>query len=53
MLLRIRQGKVADKDFDLNKDYEIDFQNPLAKHPLHDHEPKRRFVASKWERLKV
>jgi ribosome biogenesis protein ERB1 len=55
MILRIRKGKVADKNFDVNNDdnyfeYEHkDFIHPFGPH----YEPKRRFVPSKWERLKI
>ena len=31
--------------------YEIDNKDFL--HPMSGHNPKRRFVASKWERLKI
>lgn len=54
MIIRIRQGKVADKNFKMNDDgfhYEIDNKDFL--HPMSGHNPKRRFVASKWERLKI
>ena len=53
MLLRIRKGKVADKDFKLNEDYSREFEHKDAIHPFQSNEPKRRFVPSKWERMKV
>ena len=53
MLLRIRKGKVADKNFKLNEDYTYEKEHPDAIHPFQSNEPKRRFVPSKWERLKV
>ena len=54
MLLRIRKGKVADKDFKLNDDdYTFEYEHKDAIHPFQSNEPKRRFVPSKWERMKV
>jgi hypothetical protein len=53
MLIRIRKGKVADKNFQLHEGYEFEFEHKDFIHPFSGHEPKRRFVASKWERLKV
>jgi ribosome biogenesis protein ERB1 len=53
MLLRIRQGKVADKNFKLNENFDFEFDNKDYIHPFSGHEPKSRFVPSKWERLKV
>lgn len=53
MIMRIRKGKVAERDFDLNKDYSEFFEGITRPHPIQSQEPKRRFVPSKWERLKV
>ena len=53
MNMRIRKGKVAEKDFDLNKDYSEFFEGNKWPHPIQSNEPKRRFVPYKWERLKV
>lgn len=53
MLMRLRKGKVAEKDFDIDKDYSDLLEAPKDLHPLNPNEPKRRFVPSKWERLKV
>ena len=53
MLIRIRTGKVAHKDFKLNTDYTFEYEHKDFIHPFSGHEPKRRFVASKWEKLKV
>jgi ribosome biogenesis protein ERB1 len=53
MLIRIRQGKVADKNFKLNAEYDFEYEHKDFIHPFSGHEPKRRFVASKWEKLKV
>lgn len=53
MILRIRKGKVADKNFDINKNYYEMFPQKINPHPYQSNEPKRRFVPSKWERLKV
>ena len=53
MILRIRKGNVAEKDFDLHKNYSEFFEDNKFPHPLQSNEPKRRFVPSKWERLKV
>jgi len=53
MILRIRKGKVAHKDFDINKNYHELFPNVINPHPFQSNEPKRRFIPSKWERLKV
>ncbi len=55
MLRRLRKGMVAEADFDVNKVYPELFEDNHGKdiHPLSGQEPKRRFVPSKWERLKV
>ena len=44
---------MADKDFKLNEDYEPELEKKDFIHPFSNYEPKRRFVPSKWERLKV
>ena len=54
LLRRVRQGKFADAEIDPFEpfNYEIeskDFIHPLSGAP----EPKRRFIPSKWERLRV
>jgi len=33
--------------------FDLDFGNEKFKHPFNSDEPKRRFVMSKWERLKI
>ena len=53
MILRIRKGKVAHKGFKLNENTMPEYEHKDAIHPFHGYEPKRRFVPSKWERLKV
>ena len=51
MLLRIRKGQVAHKDFKLNESEFIETKNNI--HPFQSNEPKRRFVPSKWERMRI
>jgi len=53
MLLRIRKGQVAHKDFKLNDNFIIEYEHKEAMHPFDVTEPKRRFVPSKWERMKI
>jgi len=53
MLLRLRKGKVADKNFKLNTDFDWEYEHKELIHPFQSNEPKRRFIPSKWERLKV
>lgn len=54
LLKRVREGKFADTSIDPYEpfNYEIeskDFIHPLSGAP----EPKRRFVMSKWEKLRI
>jgi len=54
LLQRVRLGKMADSKIDPFEDWDVDlgdkgFEHPLSAAP----EPKRRFIPSKWERLKV
>jgi ribosome biogenesis protein ERB1 len=51
MIQRLRKGHIAEKDFDINQDYTG--ETVVDPHPFMPHEPKSRFVPSKWERLKV
>jgi len=54
MILRIRKGKIADKDF--KHDDEAFIYNPEHKDIdklFSGFDPKRRYVPSKWEKLKV
>mmetsp|Transcript_30331 Transcript_30331/g.46396 ORF Transcript_30331/g.46396 Transcript_30331/m.46396 type:complete len:121 (+) Transcript_30331:478-840(+) len=54
MLIRIRKGKHADKSLNLTSDeHRWETENPDMVHAFSNYEPKRRFVPSKWERLKV
>ena len=56
MLQRMRKGHFADADIDPFEVFEFseDHQKEIFQHPFGDfQEPKRRFVPSKWERLKV
>lgn len=54
MLLRIRKGKVADKNFDVNtEEFHFEYEHKDLIHPFQSNEPKRRFIPSKYERLKV
>ena len=45
-ILRIRQGKIADKNFRLteNENFHVEFDMPEMIHPFQSMEPKRRFV---------
>lgn len=54
MIQRIRKGKVADKDFNMeDESFYYEHDTTGMEHPFSTYEPKRRFVPSKWERLKV
>lgn len=54
LLIRIRKGKVADKHYRSDKDENyIEFDNKELIHPFNNYEPKRRFVPSKWEKLRI
>ena len=55
LLRRIRQGNFADKEIDPFEDWDFEKDDAeLFAHPFNQAtEPKRRFVPSKWERLKV
>lgn len=54
MLLRLRQGKVADKHFRHDDErFVFDFKHEGAIHPMQSNEPKRRFVPSKHEKLRI
>ncbi len=52
MIQRIRSGRYATQEFDPFDSF-VEFDNPEWKHPLEQHVPKRRFVPSHWERLKI
>lgn len=53
MIKRIRRGTYAEKSMDPFPDFDH-YETEKLIHPLGGtDEPKRRFVASKWERLKV
>jgi len=53
LIQRIRQNKYADKDVD-PYDFIIEYDNQKEFiHPFDSNEPKRRFLPSKWERLKI
>lgn len=54
MLLRIRKGKVADKNFKHENDENFfEFEHKELIHPFQSNEPKRRFVPSKHEKLRI
>jgi ribosome biogenesis protein ERB1 len=56
LLRRLRSGRFADAEVDPFEVFEVDdnVEKELFQHPLNNaSEPKRRFVPSKWERLKV
>jgi ribosome biogenesis protein ERB1 len=54
MLQRVRSGKYADPEIDPFEDWHFDQEHKEMMHPFSAApEPKRRFVASKWERLKI
>lgn len=54
MLLRLRKGKVADKNFRHDdQDFRIEFEHKELIHPFQSNEPKRRFIPSKHERLRI
>lgn len=54
MILRIRRGQIADKDFKHDDEgfvYEPEHKD--IEQPFSGYDPKRRYVPSKWEKLKV
>lgn len=54
LLKRVREGKFADRDIDPYEPFDYEIESKDFIHPLNGvPEPKRRFVPSKWERLKV
>jgi ribosome biogenesis protein ERB1 len=54
LLIRIRKGKVADKNFKKDpEDTYFEFEHKELIHPFQSNEPKRRFVPSKHERLRI
>jgi len=54
VLMRLRKGKVADKNFKMiNDENYFEFEHKELIHPFQSNEPKRRFVPSKHERLRV
>jgi len=53
MLIRIRSGQVADKNFKMVTDHNFEYEHKELIHPFQSNEPKRRFVPSKHERLRV
>ena len=52
LIQRVRSGQFADKDLD-PFDFNIEFEHKEMIHPFSVDEPKRRFLPSKWERIKV
>jgi ribosome biogenesis protein ERB1 len=52
LIQRVRSGQFADKDLD-PFDFHIEFEHKEMIHPFSVDEPKRRFLPSKWERIKV
>lgn len=54
MLIRIRKGKVADKNFkkDRPESY-FEYEHKELIHPFQAYEPKRRFTPSKHEKLRI
>ena len=56
LIQRIRSGNYADKTIDPFEDWNYEVENKSMIHPLSTgsgYRPKRNFVPSKWERLKV
>ena len=56
MISRIRQGKFAEKSVAVHEqEWDFDILNPEEKQPYSSdlYLPKRRFVESKWERLRI
>lgn len=54
VLIRLRKGKIADKNFKKERDDTvIEFEHKELIHPFQAYEPKRRFVESKHERLRI
>ena len=53
MIMRLRKGKTAVKDDTVFRDMSCAIPAPKMPHSLLENEPKRRFVVSKWERLRV
>lgn len=52
LIQRIRSGKYADKEID-PFDFYFEFDNKDVIHPFSTQVPKRGFLPSKWERLKI
>ena len=52
LIKRIRSGKFADKAIE-EDDFFFEFENKDMIHPFYDKNPKRAFLPSKWERLKI
>lgn len=54
MLKRLRKGGVAaEADFDINEDFSEAAKAEKNTNAISEFNPKRRFIPSKWERLKV
>lgn len=54
LLIRIRKGKVADKNFRKDKDDRwFEYEHKELIHPFQSYEPKRRFTPSKHEKLRI
>lgn len=55
LIQRVRAGKFADASIDPYADFDVQFENKNDIHPFSGgmHEPKSRFVQSRWERLKI
>ena len=54
LIQRVRQGKFADKSIDPFEDFNYEVKNKDMIHPFQmGYAPKRSFIPSKWERLKV
>lgn len=54
LLKRVRDGQYADSEIDPYADFDYDADDKHFVHPLNSApESKRRFIPSKWERLKV
>lgn len=53
LLQKIRTGRIVDQQA-MMSDFQVEFNHPDFAHPMdRDYEPKRRFVPSKWERIKI
>lgn len=54
VIRRIRNRMIPNKEFDFERDAYFEFDDPDSIHPMRkDHAPKRRFIPSKWEGMRI